>query len=169
MREAKPLPDLEYLRQILSYDEEAGLFYWKLSRQCIRVGDIAGTKNKDGYVRIRIDCERYHAHRLAWYFLTNTDPGCKQIDHINGVRYDNIASNLRLATGSQNGANQSKNKKNKSGYKGVHFVKSRKKWRAQIKINNKTIHIGYFDCPELAHIAYCKRAVELFGEFARGA
>jgi hypothetical protein len=169
MREAKPLPDLEYLREILSYDKETGLFYWKLPRQCIRVGNIAGTKNKDGYIRIRIDQERYSAHRVAWYFLTNTDPGYKQVDHINGVKYDNRASNLRLATGSQNRANSSKNKNNKSGYKGVYFQKNHNKWYAVIKINYKKIHIGYFDSPELAHIAYCKRAVELFGEFARTA
>ena len=169
MREAKPLPDLEYLRQILSYDEETGLFYWKLPKQRIRVGNIAGAKTTDGYIQISIDYERYRAHRVAWYFLTNTDPGCKQVDHINGVRYDNRASNLRLATGSQNGANRLTNKDNKSGYKGVYFKKSHNKWCALIKINNKKIHIGYFDCPGLAHIAYCKRAVELFGEFARGA
>jgi len=169
MTKPKPLPDLEYLREILSYDKETGLFYWKHPRKRIRVGSIAGNKDKDGYIRICIDYERYCAHRVAWYFLTNTDPKDKEIDHENGVTYDNRASNLRLATKSQNNANQSKNKKNKSGYKGVHFKKSRNKWCASIKINNKTIHIGYFDSPELAHIAYCKRAVELFGEFARAA
>jgi hypothetical protein len=169
MSEARPLPDLEYLREILSYDKETGLFYWKLPRQNIRVGSIAGNKTTDGYIQIGIDREYYRAHRVAWYFLTNTDPGCKQIDHINGVRYDNRASNLRLATGSQNGANQSMHKDNKSGYKGVHFKKSHNKWCAEIKINSKKFFIGHFDSPELAHIAYCKRAVELFGEFARGA
>jgi hypothetical protein len=169
MREAKPLPDLEYLREILSYDKETGLFYWKLPRQNIRVGSIAGTRNNRGYIQIRIDQECYRAHRLAWYFLTNIDPVDKQVDHINGIAYDNRASNLRLATDSQNKANQSMRKKNKSGYKGVSFNKSVKKWHAQICIDYKRIHIGYFDSPELAHAAYCKRAVELFGEFARAA
>jgi hypothetical protein len=169
MTKAKPLPDLEYLREILSYDKETGLFYWKRPRKSIRVGNIAGTKYNNGYIRIRIDHERYCAHRVAWYFLTNIDPFDKQIDHVNGTKYDNRASNLRLATDSQNKANQSKSKNNKSGYKGVHFKKSHNKWCAVINIDNKRIHIGYFDSPELAHIAYCKRAVELFGEFARGA
>jgi len=169
MTKAKPLPDLEYLREILSYDEETGLFYWKRSRQRIRAGNIAGSKFGNDYIYITIDLRPYLAHRIAWYFLTNIDPADKHIDHINGVTYDNRASNLRLATKSQNGANSSMRKDNKSGYKGVDFYKSANKWRARIVVRGKSIHIGYFDSPELAHIAYCKRAVELFGEFARTA
>lgn len=168
MKKAKPLPDLEYLRQILSYDEETGLFYWKHPRGGIRAGSIAGTKSL-GYIVISINYKMYCGHRIAWYFLTNSDPGDKQVDHINGVTYDNRASNLRLATASQNQANSVIRKDNTSGYKGVCFNKKRNKWRARIYINNKQISIGYFDTPELAHMAYCKLAIELKGEFARGA
>lgn len=36
---------------------------------------------------------------------------------------------------------------NTSGYRGVSFFKRDDKWRAQICVNNKTKHIGYFDTP----------------------
>jgi hypothetical protein len=132
-------------------------------------GKIAGCKSGKGYIYIYIDSSSYLAHRIAWYFLTNIDPVDKQVDHKNGVKHDNMASNLRLATGSQNGANQKRHKDNKSGHKGVIFEKSVNKWRARIKVQGKPIHIGYYDSPELAHMAYCKHAIELNGEFARGA
>jgi len=169
MTRAKPLPDLEYLRQILSYDEETGLFYWKYSKSIKAVaGSIAGTKAK-GYICICIDFKKYRAHRIAWYFLTTIDPGDKQVDHINCIKHDNRASNLRLATRSQNQANQCLRKNNTSGHKGVDFQKNRNKWRARIKIDNKEFHLGYFDTPELAHMAYCKGAIEFRAQFARGA
>lgn len=50
-------------------------------------------------------------------------------------------------------------KRNKSGYKGVHFHKSSKKWRAK---NGQNI-IGYFDCAKKAAEAYDEYIVELFG------
>jgi len=169
MSKPLPLPDLEYLRQILSYDEETGLFRWKRSKNGIQVGSIAGNKIKSGYIRIKIDFKDYLAHRIAWLFLTSADPLDKQIDHINCNRRDNRASNLRLASQGQNQSNSLLRKDNKSGYKGVYFFKQRGKWRASIRHNNKAIHLGLFDTPELAHFAYCKRAVELKGEFARNA
>jgi len=170
VKKAKPLPDLEYLRQILSYDEETGLFYWKCTKSSNAVaGKIAGCKNGVGYICIRIDSSLYLAHRIAWYFLTGIDPSGKLIDHMNCVKHDNRASNLRLATYSQNLANQCLRKNNTSGCKGVDFHKKCNKWRARIKIDNKEFHLGYFDTPELAHMAYCKHAVKFRAEFAREA
>lgn len=75
------------------------------------------------------------------------------IDHINGVRDDNKISNLRDVSVAENTQNQRHpNRVNKSGFLGV--FKCRDKWRAAIELGGKTIAIGRFDSPELAHHAY---------------
>ncbi len=91
----------------------------------------------------------------------------EKCDHKNGNTLDNRRSNLRLATHSQNQHNKGLQSNNTSGYKGVTFSKTHKKWRANIQIDNKKKFLGLFDTPEQAHKAYCKAAKELHGEFSR--
>ena len=50
-------------------------------------------------------------------------------------------------------------------YKGVHFNKYNNKWRVRISLNNKLIHLGYFNTEEIAALAYNEKAKELFGDF----
>lgn len=88
------------------------------------------------------------------------------VDHISGDVLDNRRENLRLATHTENMRNRKIAKHNKSGYKGVRFISKKKLWRAEITINGKKKHLGYFDTPEHAHQAYCAKAQELHGEFA---
>ena len=45
------------------------------------------------------------------------------------------------------------------------LIMDAQKWHAQIGVNGKVKHLGYFPTPELAHEAYCKGAHELHGEF----
>ena len=105
------------------------------------------------------------AHRLAWFFVYGEWPQ-KQIDHINGNKSDNRISNLRLATASQNLSNKGITKSNTSGYKGVSFNRTKKKWMASIKVNKKSINLGYFLTPEEASEAYKAAAIKHHGEFA---
>ena len=87
------------------------------------------------------------------------------VDHINGNPLDNRKSNLRICTNAENQRNKGVYKNNKSGYKGVHWFKRDKKWQAQIKHNNKSIHIGLYEDKEEAARAYDKKAKELHGNF----
>jgi hypothetical protein len=89
-----------------------------------------------------------------------------EIDHIDGNGLNNLKSNLRLATRSENSRN-SKKKPSSSPYKGVIFVPSRDRWLAQINVNNKHIHCGYHLTQDDAARAYNRAAVKYFGEFAR--
>jgi len=89
------------------------------------------------------------------------------IDHINGDGLDNRKANLRFCSISQNGMNRKSY--SKSGFKGVWYVPLQNKtnpYQAQITINNKSKHIGYFKTGEEAARAYNKEAKNSFGEFA---
>lgn len=82
---------------------------------------------------------------------------------------DNRRSNLRIATPSQNGQNTRIGIDNTSGVKGVHWCKFTNRWRAQIRLNKKTISLGSYKLEEKerAAEAYRVAAVKYFGEFAR--
>ena len=84
-------------------------------------------------------------HRLvAQHFVENVD-NKKCVDHINRDRLNNNVENLRWVTSSENGMNTSIKSNNTSSCPGVCFAKREQKWLAQIRINKKQIHLGYFD------------------------
>jgi hypothetical protein len=91
----------------------------------------------------------------------------KVCDHISGDTLDNRKCNLRVCTTAENVRNCKLGKGNTSGYKGVYFNKRAKRYLAQIKLNNKKIHLGYYDTPEEAHAAYCEASKKYHGEFGR--
>ena len=68
-----------------------------------------------------------------------------QIDHIKHKRYDNRKSQLRLVDNSRNQMNVNIRKDNRSGYKGVSWHKHQMMWYVYINVQNKRIHLGYFN------------------------
>ena len=60
-----------------------------------------------------------------------------------------------------------KHTKATSSYLGVSWFKRDSNWRAWLKYNGKQLHLGYFSSEKEAALDYNKKAVELFGEFAR--
>jgi hypothetical protein len=157
---------LEYLKSILDYNQETGIFTWKVKKGIFKKGDIAGYLETKGYLGICINYVRYRLHRIAYFYKTGSWPK-GQIDHINGIRSDNRFCNLRDVSQNQNMSNSKKHKDNLSGYKGVSWHKKDKKWRCRICFNGKHIFIGNFNTKEEAHESYKKAAVQFFGEFAR--
>ncbi len=71
-------------------------------------------------------------------------------DHINRNKLDNRKVNLRVATRSENNFNSGLSSANTSGYKGVHWFKPAKLWRAYITIDGKRIELGYSKVKEEA-------------------
>jgi hypothetical protein len=71
------------------------------------------------------------------------------IDHINRNRADNQRSNLRIVTRSENLRN-GVNPLNTSGFRGLYWHKSAKKWCAEFKINKKKVYLGLFNSKENA-------------------
>ena len=89
------------------------------------------------------------------------------VDHEDRNGLNNTRKNLRFATRTQNNCNVRRRTKTKtSKYKGVSFVSKTKKWRAQIKYNEITKHLGYFDNEEDAARAYDEAAKIYHGQFA---
>lgn len=93
------------VRDFLSYDPLTGLFRWKVSTARTKKGAVAGYQTPQGYVKVQVGGRSYPAHRLAWFFLHGSDPE-GQIDHVNRIRDDNRATNLRQVTASQNALNR---------------------------------------------------------------
>lgn len=94
----------------------------------------------------------------------------RQAEHENRDTLDNQRGNLRVATTSQNQGNRRKPRTNTSGFKGVCECRRRGKllgYLAQIIFQGKHIYLGVFPTAVLAHEAYCAKALELHGEFAR--
>ena len=116
-------------------------------------GKIVNGSSNGRYLQIVIDGKKVYYHRAIWTFLK--DEEITEIDHINGDKFDNKIENLRNVSHYENVQNfQETRYKNKQGKIGIGFYNG--KWRAKIKVKNKSIHLGYFDTPELAGIAYLK-------------
>lgn len=92
------------------------------------------------------------------------------VDHINHNTLDNRKCNLRIATMSQNQANQPARKAKvnsirTSKYKGVTKIKD-DRYAAQIFYNRTAHYLGLFDNEIDAAKAYNKAALSVHGEFA---
>ena len=134
------------------YDKmiEKGYIYNSLT------GEIYGLKGKaitskcnNGYIRFVVNLlnskSNISGHRFAYYFIYKELP--EQIDHIDGNRLNNSISNLRDVNNQQNCFNRTK-------AKGYSFNKERNRFRSRIKVNNKLIHLGYFELETDARNAY---------------
>ena len=127
------------------------------------------SKNSEGYYVVGLckngKAKTHTIHRLVGItFLPNHD-NKSMVDHIDENKMNNNIINLRWSTGSQNQFNKDKHKNNTTGFKGVSFDKPRQKYRAQIRINGKGKHLGYFQKPEDASKVYDAKAKEIHGEF----
>ena len=101
---------------------------------------------------------RIYLHR----FLMQPPAGL-DVDHRDGDGLNNVRSNLRVSTRSQNIAN-SRGRFNPTGYRGVYKKKTR--YFASVKDGKRTIYLGTFDCPIEAAKVRDVEALRRFGEFA---
>lgn len=151
--------------ELLEVDTESGVMRWKKRRGSAAKGRIAGSINTCGYRVVVIDGSIFNAHRLIYAVHHKRWPK-KEIDHINGDRLDNRISNLREVTHTQNIHNSQIRADNKTGFKGVTFFSRLNKYKAQIVVNKKFYHLGYFDRPGDAAEAYKNASIDLHKEYS---
>lgn len=125
----------------IKYDSKTGKIFGVRGNEMINIDDR-------GYNRINMmfNNKKYQlkAHQFAWYWINKECVDC--LDHINGNRADNRICNLRSVSRQENAWN--------SKGKGYYFNKDRNKFKAYIKINNKSKHLGYFDNEDDARASY---------------
>ena len=90
----------------------------------------------------------------------------KIADHIDQNSLNCKRSNLRIVNSTQSNVNRGKRHDNTSGYIGVSWNRSARKWQAIIGSAHKKQHLGLFSVPEDAAMAYNDAAIRLFGEYA---
>lgn len=162
----------EYVRSILDYNPETGEFRWKYRSDVGKAWNTRYSGNKTGYIgsdgrlHVTINNKPYLIHRIAWIYVYGFWPKY-EIDHIDGNPINNVISNLRECSATENMRHRGRQSNNKCGLKGVHWAKNVKKWRARIRVDCKDLHLGLFDTSEQAHKAYCDAAEKYFGEFSR--
>lgn len=172
-------PSVEFVRQALRYED--GRLYWlERPRDHFRSGPVQGTCNtkwagkEAGKMRrgqipprwvVCLNYQEYLRYRIVWV-LCNGEWPAGQIDHVDRNPLNDRIENLRLATPSQNQANQLISRRNTSGYKGAYWRPERGHWTARIIVQGKKSYLGSYATPEEAHAAYMAAAREHFGEFA---
>lgn len=156
-------PDIEEAKRLLNYDPETGIFTRKVSIKGRNAGEVAGGPNDKGYIVITVSGVRIKAHHLAWAFVYGEYHN-GELDHKDRNRANNAINNIRPATRSQQIQNRDCSSHNTSGAIGVYQIPSGR-WRARIGVNNKYIHLGYFDTIYEASRVYQRAAEIYFGEF----
>ena len=125
--------------------------------------------DKDGYCCVNL-CKNskrkmYKIHRLvALNFIANPE-NKPLVDHRDGNKQNNNINNLRWATNQENQRNAKLSIGNTSGIKGVCWHKRPKKWCASIKVNGRTMSLGFFDNIEEAKQVRQNKVYEIYGEF----
>lgn len=140
---------------------------WTKSK-CIKLGEIDFLKLKlnDGYQCIGIQIKDIGGKKLlvhqiiAVVFLNHQINGLNLVvDHINSIKTDNRIENLRIIT---NRENVSKERLIKSGLPtGVSLIKKNNRFRSEIYIKGKSIHLGCFKDSISASQAYQNALINL--------
>ncbi len=115
-----------------------------------------GTRNASSRNRmeVRVGYKNYRVHRIIAAAFLEEFNNLPAVDHIDGDPSNNRIDNLRMVTHKKN--HQAFKKKMKgcsSQFRGVHWDKVKKKWRASCQAEGILKNIGYFHNEKDAAIA----------------
>lgn len=114
--DTKELPSLQMLEEYFTYVPDSGnLVRKKTVNSRAQKGQVVGSRNQDGYLRVKINYVEYMVHRIVWKLVTREDiPPGMILDHIDRDRTNNKIENLRLS-------NELKNQNNRDPTIGVSY------------------------------------------------
>lgn len=166
---AKPMPSQQELQEWFDY-RDGDLYWTKSPSRSIKAGMKAGSIYFDKVamkksIVIRFKKERYKAHRIVWVWHGNSLESKQDVDHIDGNALNNNINNLRACTSKQNQENRKgANKNSTTGIRGVFLSKNKKikRWRAEVRHNGKTLHLGTYDTIEEAERVVVSKRKEIF-------
>jgi hypothetical protein len=144
----------EVLAQTFEYKD--GELYWKESpAQGVKAGQKAGTRAKYGEI-IGVIGKRFYKQKLIFTMFHGYYPST--ITFKDGNRFNCRIENLKEVTRAKALTKSRIRKDNVSGYKGVSWSNSRKKWVGVIVRDKQRKHLGYFEDKEIANEFYQKEA-----------
>lgn len=140
----------ERVRELFIYNENTGYFHRRTTSKGPNsgIGSIAGCIELNGYRSISIDNRRIKAHKLVFLYKLGYIP--EMVDHIDGIKDNNIFNNLRDVDQSTNQKNRKLDIRNKSGVMGVRWLSNIEKWQADIRVDKKLIYLGRWKDKESA-------------------
>ena len=119
-------------------------------------------KNESGYHLVSLSFKGKVFRRVVHVLIAETFFGKKRngldINHKDYNKGNNHIENLEFVTRSQNHLH----KYLRTGKRGVHFIKKRNVFRAQIKYKGKNIFLGRFKDKEKAYQAYYDKYIEIY-------
>lgn len=147
-------------------------FIDEIDKDLIKTNWHACPRKHTTYVQRRDRKSSVMIHRVILSRMMGRNLGRNEfVDHIDRCGLNNCRSNLRLVSAHENCHNQRKiamrgNKQTSSIYKGVCWDTYKGRWRAQIVINRRRIHLGYFRNEILAAKSFDNAAKRYVGECA---
>lgn len=154
---------VEKIREYLNYDLETGILIWKKkSARNTNIGDRTGSLKPNGYRYIRFDNFECLEHRLIWFGMTGEWPNKEyNIDHIDLNKSNNVWTNLRKVTITENNLHAVARITSKTGFRGIKEIRKSGRYLARIMVNKQEIYIGSYNSIDAAVSARNLKALEL--------
>ena len=148
---AQPLPPLERVCALLSYDSETGVFTRLVSGGGVAAGSVAKISKKG---QLRVDGVLYYASRLAVLLMTGSDPASATVDFKNGDRTDLRWDNLTVEAHTMRSTGGSIQRKREG---------LEDRYDCNVWLNGKTVAVGTYRTERQAEEArrLFKRSLEL--------
>lgn len=114
--------------------------------------------HSNGYCQVSFKGRMIRYHRLLWILVNGPIPEGFFVDHKDGDKLNNNFENLRLLTNRENAQNTKFHRDGR--LPGIHWNKQHRKWQAQVWVEGKRSHLGYFTTQLEAFDAYIQACQE---------